>query len=88
VLAGVGLKQLLKGGDLTLVLALFDNNGNIVGGWQKTVQVRPNDENTDRPAIKVTSSFDVRPGSYLIRLVVRDADGRLMATQNGEVQIP
>jgi hypothetical protein len=88
VLAGVGLKQSLNGSDLTLVLALFDNNGNVVGGWQKTVQVRLNAENTDRPAIKVTSSFDVRPGSYLIRLVVRAADGRLMATRNSEVQIP
>jgi len=82
----------LNRNDLTLVLALFDNNGNLVGGWQKTVQVRLSDETTDRlqqsPAIKVNSSFNVRPGSYLIRLVVRDGEGRLMATENGAVQIP
>jgi hypothetical protein len=49
------------------------------------------DEAADRqqaPTIKVTSSFDVRPGSYLMRLVVRDAEGHLIATRNGAVQIP
>lgn len=78
--------------DLTLVLALFDNAGNFVTGWQKTVQVLPPDETTGAlqppPAIKVTSSFDVRPGSYRIRLVVRDAEGHLMASENGAIRIP
>jgi VWFA-related protein len=88
VLARVGLNQSLNGGDLTLVLALFDNNGNAVGGWQKTMQVRLNSESTDRHAINVNSSFDVKPGNYLIRLVVRDGEGHLIATKNEAAQIP
>jgi hypothetical protein len=40
------------------------------------------------PPVKISSSFDVAPGSYLIRLVVRDSEGHLMATENGAVQIP
>jgi hypothetical protein len=36
----------------------------------------------------VRTSFDVKPGSYMIRLVVRDAEGQLMAAENGAVEIP
>jgi VWFA-related protein len=88
VAASVGLNQPLNGGDLTLVLALFDNNGNVVGGWQKTMQVRLNAESKHRHAINVNSSFDVKSGNYLIRLVVRDGEGRLIATKNEAAQIP
>jgi hypothetical protein len=30
----------------------------------------------------------VKPGSYMIRLVVRDDEGQLMAAENGAVEIP
>jgi hypothetical protein len=36
----------------------------------------------------VKSSFDIRPGTYLVRLVVRDSEGALMAARNGAVNIP
>jgi hypothetical protein len=36
----------------------------------------------------VKSSFDVKPGTYLVRLVVRDAEGAQMAARNGAVVIP
>jgi hypothetical protein len=36
----------------------------------------------------VKSSFDVKPGTYLVRMVVRDAEGELMAARNGAVTIP
>jgi hypothetical protein len=36
----------------------------------------------------VKSSFDVKPGTYLVRLVVRDAEGSQMAARNGAVVIP
>ena len=42
----------------------------------------------DRSGITVKSSFDVKPGSYLVRLVVRDKEGELMAARNGAVVIP
>jgi len=38
--------------------------------------------------ITIRTSFDVKPGTYLVRLVVRDAEGQLMAATNGAVQIP
>jgi VWFA-related protein len=99
VLASVDLKQLQfrkedgrNRNDLTVVSAVFDNNGNFVTGLQKTVQLRLLDATVERlqhaPPIKVTSDFDVKPGSYLVRLVVRDSEGHLMATENAAVQIP
>jgi len=36
----------------------------------------------------VKSSFDVKPGSYVIRMVIRDSEGQLMAAANGTVDIP
>ena len=34
------------------------------------------------------SQIDLPPGSYLVRLVVRDAEGIAMAMRNGAVEIP
>jgi hypothetical protein len=41
-----------------------------------------------RSGFTVKSSFDVKPGTYLVRLVVRDAVGAQMAARNGAVVIP
>jgi hypothetical protein len=38
--------------------------------------------------ITVKTSFDVKPGSYLVRLVVRDTQSQMMAAENGAVDIP
>jgi hypothetical protein len=45
-------------------------------------------ENRLGSGLTVRTSFDVKPGSYMIRLVVRDAEGQLMAAENGAVEIP
>jgi VWFA-related protein len=77
--------------DLTVVSALFDRNGNYVQGTNKQVEMRLMDstlENKQRSAITLRSNFDVTSGSYLVRLVVRDAEGQMMAAQNGAVEIP
>jgi VWFA-related protein len=77
--------------DLTVVSGLFDRNGNLVIGDSKTVQMRLNDQTLEtrlKSGITVKSSFDVKPGSYMIRTVVRDSEGQLMAAANGTVDIP
>jgi len=38
--------------------------------------------------VTLKASFDVKPGSYLVRLVVRDAEAQLMSAENGAVEIP
>jgi len=76
---------------LTIVSALFDRNGNYVIGNQKLVELRLRDDTLEKrvdSGFSVRSSFDVKPGTYLIRLVVRDAEGQMMSAANGAVEIP
>ena len=98
VLARVDVKQLRfrrengrNQDDLTVVSGLFDRNGNLVTGSSKTIEMRLKDQTLAtrlNSGITVKSSFDVKPGSYMIRLVVRDSEGQLMAAANGTVDIP
>ena len=76
---------------LTIVTGIFDENGQYVTGVQKTIEMKLRDityERLSRSGLTVKSSFDVKPGTYLVRLVVRDAEGAQMAARNGAVVIP
>ncbi|MGA2431365.1 MAG: hypothetical protein ABSH13_22905, partial [Candidatus Acidiferrum sp.] len=76
--------------DLTFATAIFDENGNFVTGGEKVVEMRLLDPTLDRlnhAGFTVKSSFDVKPGTYLVRMVVRDAEGSQMAARNGAVVI-
>jgi VWFA-related protein len=76
---------------LTVVSGLFDRNGNYVQGITKTIEFRLKDdtlENRLGQGVTVRTSFDVKPGTYLVRLVVRDSEGQLMSAANGAVEIP
>ena len=78
--------------DVKVVCALFDRNGNYVQSVSKTIQMRlldgalQNDKLSG--GISVRSDFTVAPGTYVIRLVVRDAEGETMTAQNRAVRIP
>jgi hypothetical protein len=77
--------------DLTFATAIFDENGNYVTGGEKIVEMRlldPTLDRLNRSGFTVKSSFDVKPGTYLVRLVVRDAEGAQMAARTGAVDIP
>ncbi|MBV8070982.1 MAG: VWA domain-containing protein [Acidobacteriaceae bacterium] len=97
VLARVDLKQLhfkkvddRNKNQLTIVSAVFDNNGNFVTGTEKTVTMRLKDTTLARLSSGITlrTTFDVKPGTYLVRLVVRDAERQMMTAENGAVDIP
>jgi len=77
--------------DLTVASALFDRNGNFVQGSEKILEMRLKDETLQNrlgSGITLKASFDVKRGSYLVRLVVRDTEGQLMSAENGAVEIP
>jgi len=78
--------------DLTVVSGIFDNNGNLVAAIEKRVEMRLLDQTLDRlqtqSGVTVKTSFDVAPGRYAVRVVVRDAEGQKMAAQTGAVDIP
>ena len=76
---------------LTIVTGIFDENGQYVTGVEKIIDMKLRDttfERLSRSGLTVKSSFDVKPGAYLVRLVVRDAEGAQMAARNGAVVIP
>src|SRR5208283_47781 len=77
--------------DLTVVAGLFDRNGKFVAGLTKKIEFHLLDQTLQKrlaQGITVRSNFDVKPGTYMVRLVVRDAEGQQMAAQNGSVFIP
>jgi VWFA-related protein len=99
VLAKVDLKQVQfrKEGernrnDLTLVSALFDRNGLFVSAIRKVIEMRLRDETVaklqTRPPLTIRTEFTVKPGTYALRLVLRDTEGQLMSTENATVEIP
>jgi VWFA-related protein len=76
---------------LTIATAIFDDNGNFVVGGEKTVQMKLLDttyNRLSRSGLTLKSSYDVKPGTYMVRLVVRDGEGAQMAARNGAVVIP
>jgi VWFA-related protein len=77
--------------NLTVLSALFDRNGNYVKGVTKVIEFRLKDatlQNRLGPGINVRSTFDVEPGTYMVRLVLRDSEGHMMSAVNGAVNIP
>jgi VWFA-related protein len=77
--------------DLTIVSALFNRNGDFIEGSKKILEMRLKDETLEHKlgsGITMRTSFDVKPGGYLVRLVVRDAEDRLMSAKSGAVEIP
>jgi hypothetical protein len=77
--------------NLTMATAIFDENGNYVTGGEKILEMKLRDttyERMSRTGLTVKSSFDVKPGRYLVRQVVRDSEGAQMAARNGAVEIP
>jgi VWFA-related protein len=77
--------------DLTIVAALFDRNGNFVTGTQKVIEMKLRDETLaklSQTGVTVRTNFDVKPGDYVVRLVVRDANAAQLAAESGSVEIP
>jgi VWFA-related protein len=92
-LKGIHFRKLLgrNNDQLTILTGIFDENGNFVTGLSKVVDMNLLEATytrLSRSGFTVKSSFDVKPGTYLVRLVVRDAVGAQMAARNGAVVIP
>jgi VWFA-related protein len=78
-------------GSLTVVAALFDRNGNFISGNQENVGLRLKDatlEKLTHTGMTLKMGFDVKPGGYIVRLVVRDSKASLLSAKNGVIEIP
>jgi VWFA-related protein len=77
--------------DLSFVAALFDRNGNFITGNQKNVELRLKDTTLQRltqTGMTVKIGFDVKPGGYIVRLVMRDSKAANLSARNGVIEIP
>ena len=76
---------------LTITTAIFDENGTMLTGLQRVLDMRLKDvtmERVNKTGLNVKLSFDLQPGSFLVRTVVRDSEGSQMGAANREVVIP
>ena len=77
--------------DLIIVTALFDRNGKILRGIKKAVQLSLLDATLQKlrsTGMIVRTIFDVKPGNYLVRLVVLDANASQLWARSVVVQMP
>jgi VWFA-related protein len=77
--------------ELTVVAALFDRNGNFITGNQEVVDLHLKDTTLEKLAhtgMTVKMGFDVKPGGYIVRLVVRDSKAAVLSSKNGVIEIP
>jgi hypothetical protein len=76
---------------LTVATAIFDQNGNLLAVLEKILEMQLKDatlEQLNRSGLSVRFTFDVQPGTFLLRTVVRDSEGAQMAAINRGVDIP
>jgi VWFA-related protein len=76
---------------VTVVSGIFDRNGNLINAMQRVITMHLRDETLSARVVGgmvIRSTFDLTPGSYVIRVVIRDTEGQLMAARNGVVEIP
>jgi VWFA-related protein len=76
---------------LTVATVIFDENGNYVAGGEKRLDMNLLDSTyakLSQTGVAMKSSFELKPGKYMIRQVVRDSEGAQMAARNGAVAIP
>ncbi|HEV2491756.1 MAG TPA: VWA domain-containing protein [Terriglobia bacterium] len=77
--------------DLTFISAVFDRDGNFVDGQERQVTLRLRDGTLAKllaSGITIKTSFKVKPGDYMVREVVRDAEGGHLSGLSKAVEIP
>jgi VWFA-related protein len=77
--------------DLTMVTALFDRNGNYLAGHEKRVEFNLLDANLEKmvqSGLNVRTTFAVKPGTYMVRQVVRETEGARISGSTRTVEIP
>jgi VWFA-related protein len=76
---------------LTFVTALFDRDGKYLTGNEKRLELRLRDMSLEKllqSGITMKSTFNLKPGTYLVREVIRDSEGGQLSGLNRTVEIP
>jgi len=76
---------------LTLATVIFDLDGHVVSAQQKVLEFQMHDavlEKYQQSGITLKSQFDLKPGTYMVRTVLRDSESGQIAGLNRTVEIP
>jgi len=77
--------------NVVLATAVFDANGQLVDGKIKEITLKLQDatlQKMTQTGITVKTVFKVKPGTYIVRSVVRGAEGAQLTSQNLTTEIP
>jgi VWFA-related protein len=77
--------------ELTVTTVIFGENGELVSGEQKLLNLQLPDaafQQVSQYGLRIDVKFELKPGSYTVRQVVREAEGAKMAAKNRAVVIP
>jgi hypothetical protein len=74
---------------LTLAHAIFDRNGIWVAGEENTVDMKlqPQTLSMKDAAVKARKTYDLKPGVYSVRVVIRDTEERNLTAVNAMVEV-
>jgi VWFA-related protein len=76
---------------LVFVTALFDRDGRYVAGKERDLDLNLRDsslEKLEQSGIHLKTNFDLKPGVYLVRQIVRDREGGQVSGVTQSVEIP
>ena len=77
--------------DVTFITVLFDSDGKYVTGKEKKVICRLRDATLTkltRSGITLKMEFDLKPGTYMVRQIVRDSEAGQLSGLSRTVEIP
>ena len=75
---------------LTVILGVFDGNGNLIRSLQKNLEMKLKDETLEeasKTGIVMTLDLELAPGGYFVRMVARDRESEQMSAQNGSMTL-
>jgi hypothetical protein len=70
---------------------VFDQNGVLVDNFERNLEMKLKEETLASPTaagVEVKALFNLKPGKYTLRLVLRDSEGQMMASRDRAVDVP
>lgn len=77
--------------NLSFLVAVFDRDGNYVTSKEETVNLRLSDtwlQQVMSGGLPVTVKLDLKPGSYVVRTVIRERNSQKLGATSGDLEIP
>jgi hypothetical protein len=77
--------------DVTLMVALFDADGNYITGQKKTLKMHLSEatlRRLEQSGATMTEELNVKPGAYMVRAVLGESQSQQMGAASETVQIP